>query len=275
MRVRYFWYCVAHRLSNHAVVVAPIRFVTLSPLLSLPSPCPQQMVLPTLLARLRKGAFLPTSSTSYPCLLPLMASFSVQTLLSPTSDSPSSAVPFCVAVLETLWASMATPPKGHSVVSGGLYVSGWLPDVACAHVECVTFLLLKLPPSGGVLTTKTLEQHGGAANAGGSSSVNKMVDATVETPGGTLTIVENLARAVRYFALDGAEEVGEGGAGGGLRQRTRSTRRSSAVIEGFRRALGQLHMGGARGAGVMGSADGSSAVWAAVLKEFKGALDER
>lgn len=271
----YFWYNVTHRLSYHVVVVAPIRFVTRSPLISPPSPCPQQMVFPTLLARLRKGAFLPTSSTSYPCLLPLMASFSVQTLLSPTSDSPSSAVPFCVAVLETLWASVATPPKGHSVVSGGRYVSGWLPDVACAHVECLTFLLLKLPPSGGGVKAKTSEQDDGAASAGGSSSANKMIDATVETPGGTLTIVENLARAVRHFAVDGAEDEGEGGVGGGLRQRIRSTRRSSAVIEAFGRALGQLHTGGVRGAGVMGSADGWSTVWAAVLKEFKRALDKR
>lgn len=120
-----------------------------------------------------------------------------------------------------------------------------------------------------------MEQHDGAVVDAG---VKNMVDAAVETPGagGSSVMTENLARAVRHFVLDSdAEEEGEGEAKEGLRQRIRHTGRGSMIVEAFGRALGQLHLGEARGAGVMVSAGGSAAVWAAVLGEFKGALDAR
>lgn len=130
------------------------------PTLRQPSPLPvsvdlvfvRQIVLPTLLKRLRKGAFLPTSGSSYPCLLPFLASLPVETLLAPSDGNKSSkcTTPFCVDLVETLWTTVATATSLGGDAAGGLTpggsgAAGTVADVASAHIECATLLLLKLP----------------------------------------------------------------------------------------------------------------------------------
>ncbi len=213
-----------------------------------------QAVLPALLTRLRKGAFLATSGTSYPCLLPLLASVPLQTLLAP-ADGRAGA-PFCAALLENLWSTIAGGGGGGGDGDGAVGDRGgapsWLVDVVSAHVECAAFLLLRLPPP---------PEEAGGGDGGMDSELQPAVSAT-----------ENLARAVRRMALD---EEGEGdavAAGGGVQL---AARESSAVMEAFGRALGQLHRGAEKGAGVMGSTDGRGEVWGALLRELTGALDQR
>lgn len=112
----------------------------------------RQMVLPTLLKRLRKGAFLPTSGSSYPCLLPFLASLPVETLLAPSDASKNNKyTPFCADLVETLWTTVASAASlGGDAAStsapGGSHAAARIADVASAHVECTTLLLLKLPP---------------------------------------------------------------------------------------------------------------------------------
>eukprot|EP00903_Cladosiphon_okamuranus_P017695 g16294.t1 len=248
-------------------------------------------VLPTLLTRLRKGAFLATSGTSYPCLLPLLASFPLQTLLAP-ADGRAGAPPFCATLLETLWTTMSNPGGGDGG-GGGLDApggerggsSGWLGDVASAHVECATFLLLKLPPPptpggnaaddavSGDYATAAVAPAGVPPPAAGGVGEEDPASVAV----GVSAAVDNVIRVVKSLAVDGGEEdaaAGTGeGLGGGRVQRT--ARQSPIVREAFSRALGQLHLGAEKGTGVMGSATESAALWGAVLRELKGALDQR
>ncbi|CAM9275539.1 unnamed protein product [Hapterophycus canaliculatus] len=234
-------------------------------------------VLPSLLTRLRKGAFLPTSSTSYPSLLPFLASLPEQALLAP-ADVRSGGDPFCAALLESLWATI-TGTDGNTEGGGG--TPGWLADVVSAHAECATFLLLKLPPplgEGGpsrivegergvaaVAVTVTADSAGGRSGEADAEQNSVAVSVSAATA--------HLAQAVRSLALDD-EEGGAAGAGlaaGGVK---RAGRESPVVGEAFSRALGQLHLGAEKGSGVMGSVSGSAAVWGALLREFTGALDQ-
>ncbi|CAM9404069.1 unnamed protein product [Ectocarpus fasciculatus] len=225
-------------------------------------------VLPTLLTRLRKGAFLATSGTSYPCLLPLLASLPAQALLLPADNRAGP--PFCVALVENLWATIAEPSSGDAAgdrTGGG---GGWLADVVSAHVECVTFLLLKLPPASQGLG----EEDDSTASASGDRPDDVGGGRVVDTERHPAAVsaaaaTTNLAKAVGVFVLE--EETGASGLGNGLRT---VGRRSQTISEAFGRALGQLHLGGEKGAGVMGSTSGSAAVWGALLREFQGALDQ-
>ena len=282
------------------------------------SPLPQQAVLPTLLTRLRKGAFLATSGTSYPCLLPLLASLPLQTLLAPAAmdGRAAGAPPFCAALLETLWTTISKPGGSGGVDAvggdrGGS--SGWLADVVSAHVECATFLLLKLPPQtpspegGGVAVPLVLGDEEGGGGAGTSAGGKGAEDAALATassasaagaaggggsggdtglePAVAVSVsaaTDNVVRAVRSLAVDEEEEdavvaaAAAVAAGEGLGGRIqRAARRSPIVREAFSRALGQLHLGAEKGAGAMGSASGAAAVWGALLRELKGALDQR
>lgn len=271
-----------------------------------------QVVLPTLLTRLRKGAFLATSGASYPCLLPLLASLPLGTLLAP-ADGRAGA-PFCAALLETLWTTICKPGGGGGGGGGDTGdrggASGWLADVVSAHVECATFLLLKLPPplppsssssEGGVVVSQApLEGGGGggsgegaAARASGNAAVDAAayVAASASAGGGggegtelesvaasVSAATENVVKAVGSFVVDGEEQdaVASAAIGEGLGGRVQKAGRKSAVIgEAFSRALGQLHLGAEKGAGVMGSVGGAAAVWGALGRELKGALDQR
>lgn len=230
-------------------------------------------MLPTLLTRLRKGAFLPTSGTSYPSLLPFLASLPAKALLAP-ADGKAGGAPFCAALLDSLWTTMTA---AGSTEGGG--APSWLDDVVSAHVECATFLLLKLPPPS---------EEGGTASVHGEHCSDTAAGATVENPAGggsgevgtennsvaasVSAATAHLAKAVRRLVLDEEEcTVGGGLGGGGAKS---AERESPDVGEAFGRALGQLHLGAERGSGVMGSASGSAAVWGALLGEFKGALDQ-
>lgn len=229
------------------------------------------MVLPTFLARLRKDAFLRTSGISYPCLLPFLASLSIETLLAPT-DGKATGSPFCAALVETLWATV-TKHSGsrNSKIAGeseGGGAGGWLSDVVCAHVECAVYLLLKLPPSGG-----------------GSSDVegfeNDGDEYALQRQDGVEAATANLARAVGSFVL--GEEVGEAAGvedtrsyiGGWLRREVKSAGGAATVSKAYSRALGQLHLGEKKGAGVMGSTGEAARVWGDLLEICKQALHER
>ncbi|CAM9571699.1 unnamed protein product, partial [Sphacelaria rigidula] len=91
-----------------------------------------ERVLPTLLVRLRKGAFLSTAGTCYPCLLPFLASLPVEALLAPADTKfvpqsststapPHGAVPFCIQFLEDLWA----PIEALLAPDGGIQRANW------------------------------------------------------------------------------------------------------------------------------------------------------
>lgn len=224
-------------------------------------------MLPTLLTRLRKGAFLATSGTSYPCLLPLLASLPAQALLSPTDSRAGP--PFCVALVENLWITVAKPSSGDAAgdrTGGG---GGWLADVVSAHVECVTFLLLKLPPAcsglgeeGDTAAASTSGDMPGGARAVDTEQSSAAVSVAAATA--------NLAKAVGAFVLE--DETGANGLENGLRT---VGRRSQTISEAFGRALGQLHLGAEKGVGVVGTTSGSAAVWGALLREFQGGLDQR
>ncbi|CAN0299527.1 unnamed protein product, partial [Ectocarpus sp. 12 AP-2014] len=225
-------------------------------------------VLPTLLTRLRKGAFLATSGTSYPCLLPLLASLPAHALLSPADGRAGP--PFCVALMENLWVTIAKPSSGDAAgdrTGGG--GGGWPADVVSAHVECVTFLLLKLPPAseglGEADDTAAASTSGDIPGVGGVLDTERSL-ATVSVAAATA----NLAKVVGVFVLE--EETGATGPGNGVRT---VGRRSQTISEAFGRALGQLHLGGERGAGVVGTTSGSAAVWGGLLREFEGGLDQR
>ncbi|CAN0179259.1 unnamed protein product [Ectocarpus sp. 6 AP-2014] len=226
-------------------------------------------VLPTLLTRLRKGAFLATSGTSYPCLLPLLASLPAQALLSPADGRAGP--PFCVAFVENLWVTIAKPSSGDAAGDrtgggGGGGGGGWLADVVSAHVECVTFLLLKLPPaSEGLGEAGDASTSGGIPGGGGGVDTERS-SAAVSVAAATA----NLTKAVGVFVLE--EETGATGPGNGVRT---AGRRSQTISEAFGRVLGQLHLGGEKGAGVVGTTSGSAAVWGALLREFEGGLDQR
>ncbi|CAN0400807.1 unnamed protein product, partial [Ectocarpus sp. 8 AP-2014] len=229
-------------------------------------------VLPTLLTRLRKGAFLATSGTSYPCLLPLLASLPAQALLSPADGRAGP--PFCVAFVENLWVTIAKPSSGDAAGDrtgggGGGGGGGWLADVVSAHVECVTFLLLKLPPAsqglGEAGDTAAASTSGGIPGGGGVVDTERS-SAAVSVAAATA----NLAKAVGVFILE--DETGATGPGNGVRT---VGRRSQTISEAFGRVLGQLQLGGEKGAGVVGTKTGSAAVWGALLREFEGGLDQR
>lgn len=256
-----------------------------------------QRVLPTLLTRLRKGALLSASGTCYPCLLPFLASLSVETLLSPAAvrvapqlsnpdqrpaeslppppsdaSSASKAVPFCVQFLEDVWAPMEALLSPGARGGGGVGGAYWLVDVAAAHVECVAFLLLKLPSPAA--TAAPVQMMGGGSGAAAAAAA----------------ATANLSRATRSFLLNCEDDVvgldgealvaderqGQGlGVSRGLRERLRGATDRSAVAAAFGRALGQLHLGAERGAGVMGAMEGAVGVWNALLGEGIKALDER
>lgn len=233
------------------------------------------------MARLRKGAFLATSGTSYPCLLPLLASLRVQTLLAP-ADGRAGAPPFCAALLETLWTTISNPGGGGGGGVGAVRgerggASGWRADVASAHVECATFLLLKLPPpplplpeGNAVADDAVAAADATAASAGGGGE--DTASAAVSVSAAT----ENVVRAVKSLAADdGEEDTVVTGEGLGRGRVPRAARKSPIIGEAFSRALGQLHLGAEKGAGVMGSVSGAAAVWGALLRELKGALDQR
>lgn len=226
-------------------------------------------MLPTLLTRLRKGAFLPSSNTSYPSLLPLLASLPAQALVAPSGGKAGGA-PFCAALLESLWTTITC----NSEIGGG-GLPAWLGDVMSAHVECATFLLLKLPPpqSGEGGTESVLgEEHDEAGVAAAENSGGAGGKADTEQNPLAVSVsaaTAHLAKAVRSLASD--EEDGGGLRAGGAR----STGRELPVVgEAFSRALGQLHLGAEKGSGVMGSAAAAAVVWGALLREFKGALDQ-
>ncbi|CAM9284215.1 unnamed protein product, partial [Scytosiphon promiscuus] len=240
-------------------------------------------VLPTLLTRLRKNAFLPTSRTSYPSLLPFLASLPEEALLVPADERKSVArAPFCAALLDSLWTTTTITVAGNSEGGGG-GMPGWVGDVVSAHVECATFLLLKLPPpsKGDDSHANSGREHDAEAAAAAAAAAVDSADGAADEVDpeqhsvavGVSAACAHLAKAVRTLVLDeeveaAEREVGAGGA--------KSAWRESAVInEAFSRSLGQLHLGAEKGSGVMGSASGSATVWEALLREFKGALDER
>lgn len=234
------------------------------------------MVLPTLLKRLRKGCFLPSSATSYPCLLPLLASLPIQALLAPADPASSTnTTPFCVAFLEVLWATIAdSVARGDagSVASGAApAAAGWLGDVVSAHVECLTFLLLKLPPlpprkSGAVESGAIVAE---VSQAGGSAE-----DPVAASVAAAMSHLGRVLRGVLEDAVAG-DDGPRPAEGGGLRGKMKGMGRSSVVTEAFSRALEQLHYGCARGVGVMGSASGSGEVRGVLLEVFKEVLHER
>lgn len=248
-----------------------------------------QIVLPTLLTRLRKGAFLDSSGTSYPCLLPLLASLSVEVLLEPaekkgTGTSKPNA-PFCAAFLDSLWMAITK--------LAGSGARGWLCDVISAHLECVAFLLLKLPPSpegSSALTgTERVLIDGACGHSEEHLDGVKCKPPEIAAEGGNdgpaaaslSAVTENLRRAWRSFVLSGddgsdLETDEDAGSGKGLLGRVGSTGRGGGVVrEAFVSALGHLHSGEERGAGSMGSVRGSAKVWGALLQECKNAVDVR
>lgn len=92
----------------------------------------------------------------------------------------------------------------------------------------------------------------------------------------------SLARALGSFVVDTESAAGEAGVQegvGGLERRLRSllehAGKTRTVCEALGRALGQLHLGRERGAGVMSSVAGVETVWGGLLVELTGALDER
>lgn len=143
----------------------------------------------------------------------------------------------------------------------------WLVDVASAHVECAAFLLLKLPP---------LAASGTAAEDPSALAAVAAITA----------FATSLARAMRSFVLDHkGDELAEADETHekkklevrpvGLRKMLRNAEDSTAVSDAFGRALGQLHLGAERGAGMMGTLDGSTTVWEALLQECMRALGQR
>lgn len=250
---------------------------------------PLQMVLPTLLKRLRKGAFLPTSGSSYPCLLPFLASLSVQTLLAPADGNKPT--PFCAELVESLWTTIASATSlggdaNAALAPGGSGAAGKIADVASAHVECTTLLLLKLPPLPPPPPPQQQLSPEGAPPAGDGvkalpSGEGDGVKADSHLATSISVAAMNLARIVGSFVLD--ETVpGEGetdGRGGDRERRLRSLLEAAGktrmVGDALGQALGQLLVGGERGSGVMGSAVGAETIWGPILQELMRALDER
>lgn len=231
------------------------------------------MVLPTLLARLRKGAFLASSGTSYPCLLPLLASLSVEDLLEPAGKKGAGTgkpdAPFCAAFLDSLWIAI-TKLEGNGPC-------GWLSDVISAHIECVVFLLLKLPPSpegsSAFTGTERVPYDDSEEHLVGVKS--KPLEVGDESPAAASlsAVTENLCRAWRSFVLSDDESAASGN---GLLGRVGSPGRGGGVVrEAFVSALGHLHSGGERGSGSMGAVSGSAKVWGALLQGCNDAVDVR
>lgn len=86
---------------------------------------------------------------------------------------------------------------------------------------------------------------------------------------------ENLSKAVRSFVLDDDEGAAAVTAAAGDHIQSPARKKSSATRQAFSRAFGQLHLGAEKGSGVMSSMSGSVTVWGALLRECKGALDQR
>lgn len=252
------------------------------------SSCQLQMVLPTLLARLRKGAFLLSSATSYTCLFPFLGALSIETLLMPM-DNPKAdgSTPFCVALLDTLWNTLARPAGGSIGGTGGSGSTGWLADVAAAHLECSYLLLLKLPPAG--------SSEGEAVASPASPAVGMLSDSASRmeaTDSGASSFpsavcisatTAHFARAIGSFVFDerakaeggGAEVEGFRSLEQGHRGWVKIARRSTVVSEVVSRALGQLHLGEEKGLGVMGSKNEASMVWGSIVEDLKKALEEK
>lgn len=214
-----------------------------------------------------------SSSTSYPCLLPLLVSLSVGVLLEPAEKNGAGtgkpAAPFCAAFLDSLWMAI-TKLTGNGPC-------GWLCDVISAHLECVVFLLLKLPPSpeGSSALTGTERAPYGDSEEHLVGVKSKPPEGGDESPAAASlsAMTENLCRAWRSFVL---RDDGSAASGKGLLGRVGSTGRGGGVVrEAFVSVLGHLHSGGERGAGSMGSVSGSGKVWGALLQGCNEAVDVR
>ncbi|CAM9269600.1 unnamed protein product, partial [Laminaria digitata] len=190
------------------------------------------MVLPTLLKRLRKGAFLPTSGSSYPCLLPFLAALPVETLLAPSDGNKTNkGAPFCADLVETLWSTVATSTSLGGDTAGGVapgssVVAARVADVASAQVECATLLLLKLPPPPQQQQQEEQQQPLPSSERVSSGENEVKADSRLATSVSVAAL--NLARTVVSFVLD---ETAAGAAG--------RTRMDSETLG---RALGQLQL---------------------------------
>lgn len=189
--------------------------------------------------------------------------------------------PFGIALLEILWTTITSPPpRGGDASSdhrgggaGGGASWGWAADVVSAHVECATFLLLKLPPPpppspsplpeavSSALGEGQEEEEGegdkfAVTDASGDVAADddKTVAAAAATGGGdsgsgaehelvarsVSAATENLAKAVRSFVLDEDEEAAAAAAAataaaGGLRDRTQSAARRKSKASSVNR----------------------------------------
>lgn len=218
-----------------------------------------QVVLTTLLTRLRKGHFLRSASVSYPSLLPFLASLHPETLTSPTG-APGDAMPsleglqqkdkytltFGEEFMESIWR-VADKPQ-----AGARLRPAQLADVVVAYVESVTFFMLKLPPDIGDSSSATVVS---------AAAQERLVDAVAELV---------LGRPFEGGCWDGKPAREETSS---LRHRLAGNTATVCGVLG--RSLAQLHLAGIKGSGVMGSRQVAAEVWGKLEGIFKKALDER
>lgn len=251
------------------------------------------MVLPTVVKKLEKGAFIASAASSYPCLLPFVASLSMETLLLPSngrigspgkmareqdtmaetetrtegetalSASGTSGASFCLDFLRAVWMPLEHPPSGLSAGHEGEN-GAWVAQIVSAHLECIAFLLLKLQPDPRSIAT-------GSGSPGSESVALGQARAVRDVAREAAGILVVYARSILLTEVEEVEALHAK-----VGRKIRGSGAMRVVGKAFGRVMGQLHLGARRGAGMMGfPAWAEASLWGGLLETLIEALDRR